>query len=159
MDSSSVVAIIAALGGSAGISSLLTGLFSYKKFKAEADKLRVENAQTEMTYVTNALKDVNAETKRQFEEFKQSQKEEMEALKEAHKKEIEELKESNQVLTKRIEVLNQRLTSLMKWVTVDDARYRSWLENKVHELDPSLQFPDLADPPDVFHSEDSDEPS
>jgi septal ring factor EnvC (AmiA/AmiB activator) len=146
----SISAIIIGLGGGAGIGSVLTTIFSYRKFRAEAEKMRVENTQTEMKYITSALKDINEETKRQFEEFKKSQKEEMDALKESHKAEIEDLKESNRILTKRIDVLNKRLASLMEWVTFDDARYRSWLENKIHELDPSIEFPELKDPPDVF---------
>lgn len=146
----SVAAIIIALGGGTGIGAVITSIFSYRQYKAKADKMQVENSQTEMTYITNALKDINEETKRQFDEFKKSQKEEMEALKEAHKVEIDELKEANHELMKKVEKMSQRLTSLMTWVTIDDARYRSWIENRLQELDPSIEFPALPDPPDVF---------
>ena len=146
----SVAAIVIALGGGTGIGAVITSIFSYRQDKAKADKMQVENSQTEMTYITNALKDINEETKRQFDEFKKSQKEEMEALKEAHKVEIDELKEANHELMKKVEKMSQRLTSLMTWVTIDDARYRSWIENRLQELDPSIEFPALPDPPDVF---------
>ena len=118
--------------------------------------MQVENYQTEMSYITNALKDINEETKRQFDEFKKSHKEEMDALKKSHKAEIDELKEANHNLTKKVDKMSQRLTSLMTWVTIDDARYRSWLENRLQELDPTIEFPDLPDPPDVYDDNDDD---
>lgn len=134
-----VATVIAACGGGAGLTAILTTIFNYRKYKAEAQTLQVQNSKTEMEYITNALKDINAETKRQFDEFK-----------EAHRAEMDELKESNRQLTHKVEVLNERLSSLMKWVQVDDARYRSILEGRIKELDPSFDFPALDDPPDVF---------
>lgn len=153
----SIAAIIIALGGGTGLGAVISSIFSYRKYKAEADKMQVENYQTEMTYITNALKDINEETKRQFEDFKKSHKEEMDALKKSHKAEIDELKEANHNLTKKVDKMSQRLTSLMTWVTIDDARYRSWLENRLQELDPTIEFPDLPDPPDVYDDNDDED--
>ena len=59
MDTSDVViAIVSALGGG-GITSILTTVLSRKKFKAEADSIRVQNEETEMEYIKKSFKEGN----------------------------------------------------------------------------------------------------
>lgn len=140
MDTSTIiVAIIGALGGGAGLTAVLTTIFQYRKYREEADTIHVQNEQirsenerTEMDYVKKSLIE----------------------MQELYKKEMNEMRESNRILEQRIDVLNKKLSSLMNWIVGDDHRYRSWLESKLHELDPSLQFPELSDPPTVFDDDD-----
>lgn len=153
MDTSDVViAIVSALGGG-GITSILTTVLSRKKFKAEADSIRVQNEETEMEYIKKSFKELNEETKAQFNEFKDTAKATIDELKE----EIKELRESNEKLhyestslKSSVDDLKQKLTSLMNWVTGDDKRYRDWLEKTLQDLDPSIEFPSHTDPPNVF---------
>lgn len=147
----SIVAIIGALIGGGGVSSVLTLFFSKRKYKAEADALRIKNEQTEMDYIKQSFKELNEETKRQYNEFKESASAEIESL----HKQVEDLQNSNKNLEKTVDDLNKRLTSLITWVTVDDQRYRAWLENKIHELDPSIEFPEFIAPPSVVTNDDS----
>lgn len=130
-----IVAIVGALGGATGITALVTTIFQRKKFNEEADAIRVQNEQVrqkneqeEMTYVKNSLME----------------------MQEVYKREMAELRESNKKLHQEIDTLNKKLSSLLNWIVGDDHRYRSWLESKIHEYDPSVQFPQLSDPPAVF---------
>ena len=123
-----IAAILGAIGGGAGLAAVLTVRFQYRKFRAEAEKLRIENEHTEMEYVKKSLIELQGELKA----------------------EITELRESNKILEQRIDVLNKKIISLMNWIMGDDHRYRSWLEAKIHEMDPSVEFPHLSDPPSVF---------
>lgn len=133
-----IVAVVVAAGGGAGISSILTTLFSHRKYREESKKIQIENEKTIMEYVTNALQKVNDETR---------------TLHEDTKKEVSELRKENAKLAKKVDVLNSKLSSLMNWIVGDDHRYRSWLEKRLHELDPDIVFPDLPDPPNVFGDE------
>ena len=130
-----IVAIVGAFGGATGITALVTTIFQRKKFNEEADTIRVQNEQVrqkneqeEMTYVKHSLIE----------------------MQEVYKREMAELRESNKKLHQEIDTLNKKLSSLLNWIVGDDHRYRSWLESKLHEYDPSIQFPQLSDPPTVF---------
>ena len=94
----SIVAIIGALIGGGGVSSVLTLFFSKRKYKAEADALRIKNEQTEMDYIKQSFKELNEETKRQYNEFKESASAEIESL----HKQVEDLQNSNKNLEKTI---------------------------------------------------------
>lgn len=138
-----IVAIITAIGGGSGLAAVLVVVFSYKKYKAEAETIMVgnekqhkENEQKEMEYVKQSLIELQNVTKA----------------------EMTELRKENKVLEQRIDTLNKKLSSLMNWIVCDDHKYRSWLESKLHELDPSLEFPKVADPPSVFGDDFGDEP-
>ena len=139
MDGATAVAVvISAIGGGAGLSAVLTTIFSYRKYRAEAKEQQITNEKNLMEYVTKTMKDVNEETKK---------------LNEETKKQVAELREENSKLIKKVDVLNNKLSSLMNWIVGDDHRYRSWLEKRLHELDPDIEFPDLPDPPNVFDEE------
>lgn len=134
-----IAAIIGSIFGVSGLTGMLVVIFSYRKYKAEGDRVRVENEKTELEYLKKSFIELNEETKRQFNEFK-----------ETTRSEIEELTETNKILSHKIEVLNDKLSSLMQWVMNDDRKYRQWLEQRLHEFDPNMKFPDTIDPPDVF---------
>ena len=138
-----IAAIIGTIFGTGGLAGLLVVIFSYRKYIAEADQIRVENEKTEIQYLKDSFIELNEETKRQFAEFKQMTK-----------TELDELRETNKILSHRIEVLNDKLSSLMQWVLVDDRQYREWLEQRLHELDPDMKFPPKVEPPDVFISDE-----
>lgn len=130
-----IVAIIGALGGGAGLAAVLAVIFQYKKYRAEAESTMVhnekqhqENERNEMEYVKQSLIELQNMTK----------------------SEMNELRKANKELEQRIDVMNKKIASLMNWIIGDDHRYRSWLEAKLHELDPSIEFPTLTDPPAVF---------
>ena len=131
-----IVAILGAIGGGAGLAAVLTVIFQHKKFRAEAEALRIQNERTEMEYVKQSLIELH----------------------EKLKTEISEVRESNKILEQRVDILNKKIVSLMKWIMGDDHRYRSWLENKIHEMDPSVEFPHLSDPPEVFGDDGLDIP-
>lgn len=145
-----IAAVIASVGGGAGLATVLATIFSYRKFKNEAETTRIKNAQTEMDYIKESFKEIAEETKRQFNEFKESSRVELDELKSSN----EELREANKDLKHQIDVMAQKLSSLMNWIISDDQRYRTWLENKVHELDPSIEFPEHTAPPNVFDDDD-----
>lgn len=134
--------VLGSLGGGAGLASVLTVVFSYRKFRAEAEAARVQNEETEMEYIKKSFKELNEETKTQFREFKESSAAEIKGLHE----EIDRLNAT-------IKELNNKLLSLMSWVEGDNKRYREWLENKIHELDPSIGFIDTTDPPNIYANE------
>lgn len=142
MDSAQMLAIIGALGGATGISTLLVTVFQRKKYKAEAETIEaqnqttiIHNQQEEMKFVTNQMRD----------------------LQEMYKKEMTEIRESNQKLQKKVDKLNKKLVTLMNWIVVDNRKYQTWLEGKLREYDPNIAFPDHTEPPDVLGDDDDDE--
>lgn len=139
-----LVALIGGIFGTSGLATILVVIFSYRKYRAEGDKIRVENEQKELEYLKRSFMELNEETKRQFNEFKESTK-----------SELDELRETNKILSHKIEVLNDKLSSLMQWVMSDDRSYREWLENRVRDLDPDIQFPEKPNPPEVFVDDDT----
>lgn len=123
-----ILAIITALGGTAGITSVITTIFQRKKMKAEAESVKIENDKAVMDYVTNALKN----------------------LSETYKSDQEKLKEELQKQKDLVADLNRKLASLMNWIVNDNHKYRAWLESKLRECDPDIELPEVSDPPNVF---------
>ena len=144
-----IIALIVAVGGSSGITALLTTLFQKKKYRAEAEKIFAEaeamhqkNEQTAMEYIKNTLIEITDKLKDDINDLREAN----DKLKQSN----EELRESNRILEQRVDVLNKKIIALMNWIMGDDHRYRTWLETRLHEIDPSIEFPDLTDPPNVF---------
>ena len=155
MESLNAISVaIGAIGGGTGIAAVLTVIFQRRKYKAEAEAARVANEQTEMEYIKKSFKELNEDTKNQFNEFKESARAEIQSL----HAEIDKLKESNSMMGSTVKDLNRKLSSLMAWVEGDNRRYREWLENKIQELDPSIQFPDTTDPPNVYSDDKQESP-
>lgn len=65
-------------------------------------------------------------------------------------------------LSNQIKTLTTKLTVLNRWIIIDNAKYRTWLEDELRKRDPDIQIPDCPEPPDVFHdmfTEEDDESS
>ena len=54
-------------------------------------------------------------------------------------------------LSNQIKTLTTKLTVLNRWIIIDNAKYRTWLEDELRKRDPDIQIPDCPEPPDVFH--------
>ena len=126
MNANEILTIITTVIGSGGIASLITALLSSKKYKAEAKSLeqQIEVARKESEQKTN--------------EYIRSQ---LKELSDTHKKESDELRKQNKELSDKIASLNDHINQLMTWIVVDNNSYRTWLENELRKLNPSIQFP------------------
>lgn len=62
-------------------------------------------------------------------------------------------------LSDQIKTLTTKLTVLNRWIIIDNAKYRTWLEDELRKRDPDIQIPDCPEPPDVFHDIFVDEES
>lgn len=135
METSTIIAIIASIIGSGGISAILTALLSARKYKSEALKneqeaagMRVNNEITEMDYINQQLQKISEESRKDYIAMRQR----------------------NDELNTRINDLNDKLQTLMSWVVYDNQQYRQWLESKLHEFDPTIVFPRCDPPPKIF---------
>lgn len=127
-----VITLLIAVLGSGGLCSIITALFSRRKYKAEA-----------------ALIEADAEEKRQkaereYMDYIHSQFKE---ITETHKKEAEETREHNKELTKRVNDLETTVNKLMNWIVVDNNKRVTWLETELRKRDPDIEFPPFTPPP------------
>lgn len=120
------ITLLIAVLGSGGLCSIITAIFSRRKYKAEsllieaeAEECRKNTERASMDYIHEQLKEIT----------------------ETYKNESRELREMNRELTERITTLENRINRLMEWVVNDDSSYRSWLENKLKDLDPNIELP------------------
>ena len=141
--------ILTAFGGGTAISTILTTIFQRRKYKADAkaiemkaDAEQIKNEQSQMDYLKKTLIELSEQMKADMKEVREAN----EKLKESNK----HLEESNRELEKRVDELNNKVIQLMRWITVDDRRYRTWLEERLQELDPNIEFPDFIEPPNIF---------
>lgn len=114
-----IVTLLITVLGSGGLCSLITVLFSRRKYKAEALLIETEAEERQkkmerdyMDYVHNQLKEIT----------------------ETYKRESEELRA-------RVNSLETRINKLMEWVVNDDVAYRTWLETKLKEYNPDIELP------------------
>src|SRR5574344_2335840 len=143
MNTTLISSIIVAALGSGGISAIITAILSRHKYESEAAKTESEAAkikseadavvkQTDITgidYINRKLQEITEQSN----------------------KEATELRNRNDELNERINNLNDRLQVVMSWIVDDNQHYRQWLETKLIELDPSIEFPKCAPPPKVFN--------
>ena len=122
---------VAAILGSGGIVAIIHEMSIRRKVKGEVDNSQNEIQYEHMKYFTEEIKRVNEQTKAQFNE----------------------LQAENKELKREISTLNSRLTDLVKWIMVDNATYRTWLENTLRSLDPTIDIPKCADPPISWNHE------
>jgi len=136
MNTTLISSIIVAALGSGGISAIITAILSRHKYESEAAKTESEAAkikseadavvkQTDITgidYINRKLQEITEQSN----------------------KEATELRNRNDELTERINNLNDRLQVVMSWIVDDNQHYRQWLETKLIELDPSIEFPKCA---------------
>ena len=138
MSKAEVIAmIISAIVGSGGLASLVIAIFSFRKYKAEAQlteqqaiDAQKESERKSNEYITSQLKEL---TERHAEES------------EKYRKKIEEMTNQNEAkikeLTEQINSLNNRVNQLMNWIIVDNNAYRTWLECELRKLKPDIKFP------------------
>lgn len=142
MDGNMIVAIVTTIIGSGGIASLITSILSSRKYRAEARSLeqQIEVARKESEQKTN--------------EYIRSQ---LKELSETHKKESDDLRNQNKELFDKIASLHDQINELMTWIVVDNNSYRTWLENELRKLNPTIEFPRCRPAPgfDIFVSTDS----
>lgn len=126
MDTNMVLTITSTIIGSGGLATLITAILSSRKYKAEANSLeqQIETARLESEQKTN--------------EYIRSQ---LKELSETHKRESDELRNQNKELFDKIASLNDHINQLMTWIVVDNNSYRTWLENELRKLNPTIEFP------------------
>lgn len=134
MNTSTILTIIASIIGTGGLSALLTGILSARKYRSEAlkteqeaESLKVQN----MDYIHKRLQEIS----------------------ESQNQESIKLRQRNDELNNKIEVLNDKLQTIMEWVVYDNQQYRQWLESRLLELDPDIEFPKCSPPPKIFHTD------
>lgn len=134
MNTSTILTIIASIIGTGGLSALLTGILSARKYRSEAlkteqeaESLKVQN----MDYIHKRLQEIS----------------------ESQNQESIKLRQRNDELNNKIEVLNDKLQTIMEWVVYDNQQYRQWLEARLLELDPDIEFPRCSPPPKIFHTD------
>ena len=151
MNTTLISSIIVAALGSGGISAIITAILSRHKYESEAAKTESEAAkikseadavvkQTNITgidYINRKLQEITEQSN----------------------KEATELRNRNDELNERINNLNDRLQVVMNWIVDDNQHYRQWLETKLIELDPSIEFPKCAPPPKAFNISNNHNPS
>jgi hypothetical protein len=127
-----IVAIIVAILGSGGLCSIITAIFSRRKYKAEASLIEIEaeekrkSAEREyMDYIHNQFKEIT----------------------ETHRKEAEQSREQNRILSKRVNDLEATVNKLLTWIVVDNNKRVTWLENELRKRDPDIEFPSVTPPP------------
>lgn len=133
-----IITIITAIFGSSGLSAIITAILSARKFRSEADRVREE---TQSIRVQNDIAGIDYINKKLQEITEQSN----------HQSNV--LRARNDELNERITELNYKLQAIMNWVMEDNQQYRMWLETRLKELDPDIEFPHCSAPPNVFGRE------
>lgn len=136
-----VVAIIVAILGSGGISALISTLITAKKTNAESDKI---DAESECLINEEKRADIDFISSRLHE------------ISQAQNEDSTKLRQRNDELSRQIDELNNKLQALMEWIIYDNHKYVSWLEARLKEHDPEIEFPECSPPPKIFNTtEDS----
>jgi hypothetical protein len=132
-----IATVLIAVLGSGGLCSIITAIFSRRKYKAEASLIEVEAEEKRKTAEREYMNYIHG----QFKE-----------ITETYKRESEELRTMNSELNDRVRSLENRINKLMEWIINDDGSYRTWLENELRKYDPDIEFPKCK----PTHSFDSD---
>lgn len=134
-----IAALLVAIIGSGGLSSIVTTVMTSKRHKAETDQLRQQ------------IEDSRVDTKIKLDEHIQKQ---MMELSDTYRKqfddrnaEIRELHKQNELMKKQVEDLSNQINQLMSWVVYDSMRYQEWLERELLQKEPGIQFPNFRKPP------------
>jgi len=152
-DASQITALIIAVLGSGGLSTLITSLMSRKKNATEIEQLRQQ------------ISDNEASTKIKMDEHIQKQMLELSTTYkhefESRTTEIKELRKQNDLLKQQVSNLETQINQLMTWVAYDSMRYQEWLETELLKRDPDIRFPKFRKPPKFvqkFMDENNDAP-
>ena len=152
-DAQQITALIIAVLGSGGLSTLITSLMSRKKNATEIEQLRQQ------------ISDNEASTKIKMDEHIQKQMLELSTTYkhefESRTTEIRELRKQNDLLKQQVSNLETQINQLMTWVAYDSMRYQEWLETELLKRDPDIRFPKFRKPPKFvqkFMDENNDAP-
>ena len=138
MEPQIIIALIAAVLGSSGLSAVITAFLSARKYKSEANKINQEAYAIHMNTDINGADYVSRQ---------------LQAIAENSAKESETLRRRNDELAQQIDELNNKLQTVMHWVITDNQRYRQHLEAELLKLKPDIVFPECPPPPNVFKNE------
>lgn len=138
-----ITAILIAVLGSGGLCSIITALFSRRKYKAEASIIEAE------------AEEKHQKSEREYMDYIHIQFKE---ITETYKQQAEEQRKVNSDLSERVRTLETRINKLMEWVINDDGSYRTWLENELKKYDPDIEFPKCKPAPGFaeYNSDASD---
>lgn len=135
MDNTTIIAIITAVFGSSGLSAIVTGWVTHRKYKIDAIKAAEECSQIksktqldEMKFINDRIQDINNK----------------------YRQESDELIKRNDEMSKRVSELNNKLQILIEWIMYDNQQYRQWLETELMKVRPDVVFPKCAPPPKIF---------
>ena len=135
-----IATVLIAVLGSGGLCSIITAIFSRRKYKAEASLIEVEAEEKRKTAEREYMNYIHG----QFKE-----------ITETYKRESEELRTMNSELNDRVRSLENRINKLMEWIINDDGSYRTWLENELSKYDPDIEFPKCKPTPSFNSDADS----
>lgn len=138
MDNTTVIAIITAVFGSSGLSAIITGWLTHRKYKIDSIKVAEECSQIksktqldEMKFINDRIQDINNK----------------------YRQESDELTKRNDEMSKRVTELNNKLQILIEWIMYDNQQYRQWLETELMKVRPDVVFPKCAPPPKIFQND------
>lgn len=115
------------------ISIFLTKLFDRKKSEIEMRAMEDKLTQNGYEFL-----------KKQFEGVIQSNRDD-----------IANLKADNDRMEKRIKNMNSKLNAVMSWIVTENASNIQFLRNKITEMDPEFEFPEVRPYPNPW-SDDED---
>lgn len=137
MDNTTVIAIITAVFGSSGLSAIITGWLTHRKYKIDAIKTAEECSQIksktqldEMKFINDRIQDINNK----------------------YRQESDVLTKRNDEMSKRVSELNNKLQTLIEWIMYDNQQYRQWLETELMKVRPDVVFPECTPPPKIFQN-------
>lgn len=136
-----IATVIIAILGSGGLCSIITSIFSRRKYKAEASLIEVEAEEKRKAAEREYMNYIHG----QFKE-----------ITETYKRESEDLRAMNRELNDRVRSLENRINKLMEWIINDDGSYRTWLENELRKYDPDIEFPKCKPAPSFNTDTDAD---
>ena len=137
MNDTTIIAIISAIFGSSGLSAIITGWVTHRKYKIDALKAAEECSQIKSKTQLDEMKFIN---------------EKIQEISDKYKRESDELTKRNDELSKRVTELNNKLQILIEWIMYDNQQYRQWLETELMKARPDVVFPKCAPPPKIFQN-------
>lgn len=138
MDNTTVITIITAVFGSSGLSAIITGWLTHRKYKIDAIKAAEECSQIKSKTQLDEMKFIN---------------DRIQEINNKYRQESDELTKRNDEMGKRVSELNNKLQTLIEWIMYDNQQYRQWLETELMKVRPDVVFPKCAPPPKIFQND------
>lgn len=131
MNTEIIVAFLGAILGTGGITTVITTIFSRRKYKEESNKMKQDREVELDQYVNEKLKSVT----------------------ELYISETKQLKESNDKLQCQINDLQNKIQSLMSWIVNDNNNTMNILIAKIREHEPDFDIPETKPFPNPYESD------